>query len=217
VDPRSRWEQERQEGKNKRAKVIIEAAEQVFSRKGFEKTTMQDIAAELNLGIATVFRYFPKKDKLIVAVAVNVLERYHSLFISVASKNTTCFEKIEELFDYFISDIEPENLECTKLLETFDSYASTSLDEFGDYEQYIVIRKKIADLLSVIIEEGVKDGSIRTDIPAKDVLASVINAFGLFSRKLSLFERIPFFEDELDPRVQLTIIKQIFMDYIKVK
>lgn len=215
MDPRSRWEQERQEGKNKRMTVIVEAAEQIFSKKGFEKTTMQDIADELHLGIATVFRYFPKKDKLIVAVAVHVLERYDSIFTTVAADNTTCFKKIETLFDYFIADIEPDNLAATKLLEAFESYASTSLEELSDYQDYILIRQKIAKTLTAIIEDGVLDGSIRTDISAKDVLLSIINAFGLFSRKLSLFERMPFFEDELDPHLQLTIVKGIFMEYIK--
>ncbi|WP_274309277.1 TetR/AcrR family transcriptional regulator [Solibacillus daqui] len=217
MDPQSRWEQERQEGKNKRMKIIVEAAEQVFSIQGFEKTKMQDIADELNLGIATLFRYFPKKDKLIVAVAVNVLERYYRFFTDVAAKDVTCYEKMEMLFNHFIADLEPENLACTKLLEAFESYASTSLDELGDYQQYILIRKKVADILTEIIEEGILDGSIRTDISAKDVLLSIINAFGLFSRKLSLFERIPFFEDELDPNVQMIIIKGIFMEYIKAK
>lgn len=217
MNPQSRWEQERQEGKNKRMKSIIEAAEKVFSRKGFEKTTMQDIADEENLGIATVFRYFPKKDKLIVAVAVNLLERYLTVFQTVASKNCTCLEKIEILFNHFIFDIEPENLECTQLLEAFESYASTSLEELGDYHHYIEVRKRISDTLTLIMEEGISDGSIRSDILVKEVLASVINAFGLFSRKLSLFERIPFFEDEIEPRVQLAITKQIFLEYIKAK
>ncbi|MCT6922700.1 hypothetical protein [Metasolibacillus sp.] len=101
------------------------------------------------------------------------------------------------------------------MLEAFESYASTSLEELSDYQDYILIRQKIAKTLTVIIEDGALDGSIRTDISAKDVLLSIINAFGLFSRKLSLFERMPFFEDELDPRLQLTIIKGIFMEYIK--
>lgn len=215
MDPQSRWEQERQEEKNKRKKSIVKAAEQVYSRKGFEKTTMQDVADEGNLGIATVFRYFPKKDKLIEAVAVSILERYLYIFDTVATLNITCLEKIEKLFDHFILDIEPENLESTQLLEAFESYATTSVEELENYQDYIDIRKKIADILFRIIEEGMGDGSIRTDIRTKDVLASVINAFGLYSRKLSLFERIPFIEDHPEPSVQLSLIKQIFMGYIK--
>ncbi|WP_144513402.1 TetR/AcrR family transcriptional regulator [Bacillus sp. FJAT-22090] len=217
VKPQSRWEQERKEGKNKRMKSIIETAGKVFSRKGFEKTTMQDIADEENIGIATVFRYFPKKDNLIIAVAVNILEGYLSVFQSVASMNGTCLEKVEKLFDHFISDVEPENLEYTQLLEAFESYASTSLGELGNYQDYIEVRKKIVDVLSIIVEEGMQDGSIRSDNSIKDVLAAVINAFGLFSRKLSLFKRIPFLNDDLAPSDQLAIIKKIFMDYIRAR
>ncbi|WP_313892735.1 TetR/AcrR family transcriptional regulator [Psychrobacillus sp.] len=217
MNPQDRWEQERKEGKNKRMQSIIEAAGRVFSRKGFEKTTMQDIADEENIGVATVFRYFPKKDNLIVAVAVNILEGYLAIFQSVASINGTCLEKIEKLFDHFISDVEPENVEYTQLLEAFESYASTSLGELSNYQDYIEVRKKIVDALSIIVEESMQDGSIQSDNSIKDDLATVINAFGLFSRKLSLFKRIPFLNDDLAPGDQLAIIKKIFMDYIRAK
>ena len=103
----------------------------------------------------------------------------------------------------------------TTMLEAFESYASTSLEELENYQDYIGIRKKIGNSLSSIVEEGMGDGSIRSDLPTKEVLSSVINAFGLFSRKLSLFERIPLIEEDFEPRIQLTIIKQIFLDYIR--
>lgn len=217
MKPQNRWEQERIEGKNKRMKSIIEAAGKVFSEKGFEKTTMQDIANEENIGVATVFRYFPKKDDLIVAVAVNILEAYLSTFQYVAAADGTSLEKIESLFDYFIADIEPENLATTQLLETFESYASTSLKELGDYTEYIKVREDILSALSLIFEEGRLDGSIRSDPSIGDELASIINAFGLFSRKLSLFKQIPFLNDKIAPTAQLAIIKGIFLEYIRQK
>lgn len=217
VKPQNRWQQERQEGKNKRMKSIIDAAGKVFSQKGFEKTTMQDIANEENIGVATVFRYFPKKDDLIVAVAVNILEGYLSFFQSVAAADGTSLEKIERLFDYFISDIEPENLASTQLLETFESYASTSLKELEDYTAYVKVREDILNTLSLIIEEGRLDGSIRSDQSIGDELAAIINAFGLFSRKLSLFKQIPFLNDKVAPIDQLAIIKEIFLEYIRQK
>lgn len=213
----NRWEQERNEGKNKRMKSIVEAAGAVFSKKGFEKATMQDIANEESIGVATVFRYFPKKDDLIVAVAVNILEGYLSIFQSVASADGTSLGKIERLFDYFISDIEPENLASTQLLETFESYASTSLKGLGDYAEYIKVREDIVNTLSLIIEEGRLDGTIRSDHSIGEELAAIINAFGLFSRKLSLFKKIPFLNDKVAPVAQLAIIKGIFLEHIRAK
>lgn len=217
MNPQNKWKQERMEGKRKRMNGVIEAAERVFSKKGFEKATMQEIAEEANIGVATVFRYFPKKDKIIVAVVVNILERYLKYFESVRHMEGTCLQKIEEILDFFISDIKSESLERTQLLEAFESYAAVSDEGIKRFEDYNKIRKEIAATLSSLIEESVNDGSIRSDIQVKEVLASITNAFGLFSRKLSLFKQIPSLEHDVSSEDQLCIIKQIFLDYISIK
>ncbi|MEK5373437.1 TetR/AcrR family transcriptional regulator [Paenibacillus sp. FSL P2-0173] len=52
----------------------MEAAQIVFTNKGFEQATMQEIAKEAGLGVATIFRYFPKKEQLIVSVASKIVQ-----------------------------------------------------------------------------------------------------------------------------------------------
>src|SRR4030095_14197271 len=104
MDPKERYEKERSDGKQQRLSLILEAAERVFNQKGIENTTMQHIATDANIGIATLFRYFPKKEKLIVASATKLLEPMLHRFQSVADLPLTCLEKLEQLFDFFIAD-----------------------------------------------------------------------------------------------------------------
>ncbi|WP_438315519.1 TetR/AcrR family transcriptional regulator [Sporosarcina sp. FA9] len=217
IDSNIRWDKERLDGKSKRKIKITESAEKVFSIKGFEKTTMQEIADEEGIGIATLFRYFPKKDMLIVAVAVNILGRYFHAFQTIAQLNVSSLEKIERLFDYFTSQLNPENLGYTQLIEAFESYAALQFVPLDDMAKYNDAHREISDVFSIIIEEGKRDGSIRGDIPTGDVLTSIINAFSLFSRKLSLFENIPHLEADVVPSNQLAIVKSIFIDYLKVR
>lgn len=61
MNPKTRYEKERSDGKQQRLITILESAERVLSQKGIEKSTMQDVASEANIGIATLFRYFPRK------------------------------------------------------------------------------------------------------------------------------------------------------------
>ncbi|MFN3633241.1 helix-turn-helix domain-containing protein, partial [Exiguobacterium profundum] len=63
----------RQQNKEERVQLIIQEAERLFIENGFEKVQMQDIADAAGIGVATLFRYFPKKDQLIVAAAVKNL------------------------------------------------------------------------------------------------------------------------------------------------
>ncbi|GAA0443813.1 MAG: TetR/AcrR family transcriptional regulator [Bacillota bacterium] len=215
MNPQDRWKQERMEGKMKRRNSIILAAEKVFAKKGFDNTTMQEIADEENIGIATVFRYFPKKEKLIVAVAINIVEKYIPIFQSIADMNGSCLDKMERMFDFFISEINEEKLENMQLLEVFKSYASLQTEPLEDIEAYNRSQNKISVILASIIEDGKQDGSIRSDIDIKKVLTTITNSFGLFSRKLLLYERIPMLKGDLEAEEQLKILKNIFIDYLQ--
>ncbi|OGC78325.1 MAG: hypothetical protein A2Z27_04070 [candidate division Zixibacteria bacterium RBG_16_50_21] len=48
--------------------LILEAARSVFSRKGFEKTTMADIAATAEMAAGTLYLYFKGKERLFYAL-----------------------------------------------------------------------------------------------------------------------------------------------------
>ncbi len=54
-----------QQSKNQRA--IIQAAVDLMTQHGFEATTMKQIARAANLGDATIYKYFPTKEKLVLA------------------------------------------------------------------------------------------------------------------------------------------------------
>ncbi len=52
-----------------RKKVIV-AAGQIFSRYGFRKTTMDEIARELKMGKSSIYYYFESKEEIFVAVVL---------------------------------------------------------------------------------------------------------------------------------------------------
>lgn len=54
---------------------IAEVALELFSRQGFEKTTIDEIAAAAGIGRRTVFRYFPSKNDMVWADFDRVLEK----------------------------------------------------------------------------------------------------------------------------------------------
>jgi TetR/AcrR family transcriptional regulator, transcriptional repressor of aconitase len=51
-----------------RRRQILDAAHAVFTERGFARTSMDDVARAANLSIGAVYRYFPGKDDLILAV-----------------------------------------------------------------------------------------------------------------------------------------------------
>ena len=51
-----------------RRDAIVEAAMTLFQHKGYEETTMEEIAAEAAISAPTLYRYFPKKTELLIAL-----------------------------------------------------------------------------------------------------------------------------------------------------
>ena len=52
---------------------IIETAEALFRRLGFAKTAVADIAAELGMSPANVYRFFPSKNAIVEAICQRCL------------------------------------------------------------------------------------------------------------------------------------------------
>ena len=52
----------RAQQKQQRYQSIIATAKELFLERGVENIQMQDIATAAEIGIATLFRYFPKKE-----------------------------------------------------------------------------------------------------------------------------------------------------------
>ncbi|MGQ7791074.1 TetR/AcrR family transcriptional regulator [Faunimonas sp. B44] len=47
---------------------VLEAADRCFSRAGFHRTTMQDVAAEAGMTAGNLYRYFPSKEALVLGL-----------------------------------------------------------------------------------------------------------------------------------------------------
>ena len=64
----------REEKKAEQRRAILNTAAALFRKRGYEKTRVRDIVERLRISEVTFFNYFPTKDALIMAFAVEMLE-----------------------------------------------------------------------------------------------------------------------------------------------
>jgi AcrR family transcriptional regulator len=204
-----------QQNKNKRFNSIIQTAETLFLEYGLDHVQMQHIADAEGIGIATLFRYFPKKNKLIVAVAVYNLERSIQYFEDIASANQPAFERLKRVLDYLTVKNTTELKRSTRFREAFESYASFTKEPLEDIEDYINVQKRIAVILLRIAEDGKIDGSIRTDIPIKETIITIINAYGTFGSNIALKSSFSYLEYDIAPHIQQRRLMEILLLYIR--
>jgi len=76
---------------------IMEAAEALFRRLGFAKTAVADIAAELDMSPANVYRFFPSKNAIVEAICQRCLAEVESNAWAVARAKGPAGSRLERL------------------------------------------------------------------------------------------------------------------------
>ena len=67
-------QERKQRERERRRQQIMVAAKKVFTTKGFNKTTMEDIAKEAELSPGTLYLYFKNKDELYASLSLRILQ-----------------------------------------------------------------------------------------------------------------------------------------------
>lgn len=88
-------------------KRILKSALNLFSTKGYEMTSIRDIAIEVNIKAPSIYAYYSSKEALFVSVCDFVMENYvifirsHSSTISHLSIENKLYALLKSLNDYF--------------------------------------------------------------------------------------------------------------------
>ena len=76
---------------------IMEAAEALFLRLGYAKTAVADIAAELDMSPANVYRFFPSKNSIVEAICQRCLAEVEERAWRVARSKGPAAERMERM------------------------------------------------------------------------------------------------------------------------
>jgi AcrR family transcriptional regulator len=102
---------------------ILGAARRLFLRKGFEETTIRDIAQAARIAGGTMFNYFPNKESLAMTLVLSALEEGEADF-EARHRGTESLE--EDLFRLILTD-----LRCLEPYRTFlPAVTETALSPF---------------------------------------------------------------------------------------
>lgn len=146
---------------------IIDAARQVFAKKGVENATMNDIAVAARKGRRTLYTYFNNKEELYWAVAETELDLLSDMMEQAASKDISPDKKIIEVIY--------ARLETVKV-EVFRN-GTLKADFFRDIWKVETVRKRFDIrqilLFKQILREGVEKGVF--DIDDVDFTALLIH------------------------------------------
>lgn len=79
----------REQKKQRTHAQLIEAADQTFLEQGYNNTTMEAVAAAAGMHVQTLYRHFPSKIELAIAIHRTYFENFEALFLARETKTLT--------------------------------------------------------------------------------------------------------------------------------
>jgi AcrR family transcriptional regulator len=134
-----------------RAKIVA-TAERLFREIGFQKTTVADIARELRMSPANVYRFFASKSEIHVAVARHMMGEAEACAREVASGPGTAAERLRAL----ILGSEARNAERYLVDRKMHDMVEAALDEhWPAIDEHI---SRLDEIYESVIASGMESG-----------------------------------------------------------
>jgi TetR/AcrR family transcriptional regulator len=160
----------RKREKDQRIQGILSAAKKVFFSKGYQKTTMDEIAFEAEISKPTIYQYFKTKDELYSALMLPFLEEFGSSFERIEKKlDARGYTKgrtfVRDIFRAFMKSYEaaPDSL---RVANTFFQHADL-IGELSEGTRDVIASRGKHDfeLARRVLEEASAQGLIRDKDP----------------------------------------------------
>jgi TetR/AcrR family transcriptional regulator, cholesterol catabolism regulator len=150
---------------NDRRSQIIEAAASLFHARGYERTTLQDIANEVGITKATLYHYFSNKHSILFYIVDQSISDAISRMTHIAELSNSVEEKIDLAFQ--------QHFQFYLKHQKYHPGASVLLQEKTDLlppELEEKIRRKFREYINLwekILMQGVELGVVRNDLDVK--------------------------------------------------
>ena len=143
--------------KDAKVNFLVDMATDLFMSRSIQEVTIRDIAISAQVGEATIYRYFGKKQELVVQAAMKLQGIVSSGYFQLDSKMNG-YQKLEAFYLSYL-DIFDHHRDFYKFLSEFDAYMSVeNKDVLNPYEDAI---DQYKSAFMSAYEQGLKDGSVR--------------------------------------------------------
>lgn len=173
---------------------ILEVAENFFRSIGYQKTSVADIAAEVGMSPANVYRFFPSKGAINECICGRIVEEVAEIAFSIARANVPASEKLTRLLT---SIHEHNKATLIKEKRTHEMIAVAMQENWSTIKAHL---ERMTTIIEGVIREGIDSGEFDVDDPA-EAARSVKAAFVPFLHPL-LIEHCIRYHDNMEERMR---------------
>lgn len=147
---------------------ILAAAERLFSAKGIEKTTMDDIAREAEYSKATLYVYFQSKEEIVCAIMLNAMVILRKRLTEASSGEKAWVAAYHDsclaLFHFY-----EENPAVYRLIIDVITGRLQEKNEELDLTELLRVSGEMNQILLAFLSRGVAEGSLTTVLPVEEL------------------------------------------------
>jgi len=141
---------------------LFRAALDLFARKGFAETTVEDITNAADVGKGTFFNYFPSKDHILIAFGEMQLAKLEASIENARLGNVAMQDFLRSLG----ARMTEEPTRNPAIIRTlFQAFLSTTPVR----QAMVDLQKRAHALHTQIVQLGQERGEIRKDLPAAEI------------------------------------------------
>ncbi len=144
-----------EEEQARRRKEIFDASVHLFLEKGFNETSMREIAAAAGVGKSTLYDYFASKDAILVSYFAEQIQMITESAQAISRQNMSISEKLKKIMQMHLGYLVDNKHTFLKLSMEAQRLAAESQDEIQTH------RHAYQDLLRSLVEEGTRRGEFR--------------------------------------------------------
>lgn len=146
--------QTKQEERDQKKEAILRIAASLFLQQGYDRASLNDVAASLNISKPTLYVYFASKDEILLEVYRHGFQIAKSAIDEALKKKQTGLERVRTFIRRY-SSIMTQDLGMCLVRINFRVLSS-------EHQSFVAReRGKIDRALRSLIEEGIADGSIQ--------------------------------------------------------
>ena len=177
--------------KAERRKRLLRAGFRLMSARTIEAVTLQEIADEAKIGIATLYRYFGSKPQLVIEIGTNVWQRYYvDVERKYARLNGPAMNAAEELEFFLDSIIElyrhhRDVLRFNRNFGTFVKHEECTAEQMRPYNEAVaVFEKKFQTVVRKAREDGTLDVRVTDPKVFVNLLYIMVSVAGKYAEGL---------------------------------
>ncbi|CCG53408.1 Probable transcriptional regulator, TetR family [Flavobacterium indicum GPTSA100-9 = DSM 17447] len=183
---------------------ILNVSLKLFAEKGFDGTSIRDIAKAADINVAMVSYYFGSKEKLLEAIIIYRVSDFRMILENLQTELISPIEKIKKFVSFYVNMLF-QNKDFYQLVH----FEMVNQKRACDFSAFSEIKKKNLKLLQNIIEEGQKDGEFKSNCNSLLIPALVIGTFSqIYNNKKFYIEMLNLKDDKAFENYMLNTFKE---------